>query len=98
MTHEEPGRNLYLRTTEPLKFVNTFAKNAEEAALKGISVRISLGGPEKFPTHVFEGRDIRFKKLLLFVDSMAYWTRMCVDAGGREDEVLRGLEGEVEPH
>jgi hypothetical protein len=100
------GRNLYLRVTEPLHFVGTLTKNIAASIEKGFQVKIMMGGPEKFPSHTFEEKDILSKKTVLFVDSMAYWTRMMVDVQGRSDaenereidNVLAGLEGEVEPH
>lgn len=106
--HVETGRNLYLRTTEPVRFLNTLIKNAEASIGRGFNVKISMGGPEKFPAHVFENRDFGMaqKKLQIFVDSITYWTRMVVEVTGKSDAeneaevdaVLRGLEGEVEPH
>jgi hypothetical protein len=100
------GRNLYLRVTEPLHFVNTLAKNASLSMEKGYLITIMLGGPEAFPSHTFTGKDILSKKLLLFIDSMAYWTRMMIDVKGRSDaenekaidNLLAGIEGEVEAH
>lgn len=107
MAHDTlEGRNLYLRVTEPARFIGTITKNTAAALEKGFNVKIMLGGPEAFPTHTFEGKDILSKKLLLFVDSMAYWTRMMVDVKGRSgaeneketDNILAGIEGEVEAH
>jgi hypothetical protein len=104
--HIVEGRNLYLRVTEPAKFVNTLIKNAETAMSRGFTVKVMFGGPEKFPTHTFEGKSIAAAKANIFIDSMAYWTRMMVDVKGKahdENEaeteaVLKGIEGEVEPH
>jgi hypothetical protein len=107
MAHQTlEGRNLYLRVTEPVRFINTITKNIAASVEKGYKVKIMLGGPEAFPTHTFEGKDIISKKPVLFIDSMAYWTRMMVDVNGRSDAeneketdaVLAGLEGEVEAH
>jgi len=100
------GRNLYLRVTEPRMFVNTLVKNAEASIGRGFKVKIMMGGPERFPSHTFENREIISKKLLIFVDSMAYWTRMAVEVHGKTeaeneaeiDSVLIGLEGEIAPH
>jgi hypothetical protein len=104
--HAIEGRNLYLRVTEPLMFVNTLAKNVEASIGRGFSVKVMMGGPEKFPSHTFENREISSKKLNIFIDSMAYWTRMVVDVHGKSeaeneaeiDMVLSGLEGEIAPH
>ena len=63
------GKNLYLRVTEPLYFVNTLVKNAERSRSIGFNVKVMMGGPEKFPTHTFEGAGIKKNKLLLFTDA-----------------------------
>lgn len=104
--HAVEGRNLYLRVTEPLMFVNTLAKNAEASIGRGFKVKVMMGGPELFPGHTFLNKEISSKKFNIFIDSMAYWSRMVVDVQGKSreenekeiDSVLAGLEGEVEPH
>ncbi|HRU38472.1 MAG TPA: hypothetical protein P5511_01245 [Candidatus Goldiibacteriota bacterium] len=100
------GKNLYLRVTEPLYFVNTLVMNAERSRSIGFNVKVMMGGPEKFPTHTFEGAGIKKNKLLLFTDAIAYWTRMVIDVTGKSESeneaeterMLEGLEGEVETH
>jgi len=104
--HEIEGRNLYLRVTEPLMFTNTLARNAQESVARGFTVKVMMGGPERFPSHTFENNDLNTKKLNILIDSMAYWTRMVVDVHGKTeaeneaeiDLILTGLEGEVAPH
>jgi hypothetical protein len=107
MAHQiAEGRNLYLRVTEPFMFVNTLAKNTESVMAQGFKVKIMMGGPELFPSHTFENKEISSKKISIFIDSMVYWTRMAVVVTGKPDAeseagvdaVLKGLEGEIEPH
>jgi hypothetical protein len=104
--HAIEGRNLYLRVTEPFKFVNTLALNMDASIGRGFKVKVMMGGPELFPSHTFESMKLNAKKIQVFVDSMTYWTRMMVVVTGKTDaeneaeidSVLRGLEGEIEPH
>lgn len=104
--HAVEGRNLYLRVTEPLMFVNTLTKNTEASIGRGFKIKIMMGGPELFPSHTFENKEISTKKLNIFIDSMAYWSRMVIIVTGKSDAeneaeidaILSGLEGEIAPH
>ncbi len=99
------GKNFYLRITEPVKFAEKLIKNVEKSKEKGFKIKVFLGGPEKFPAHIFDETDISSKKILLFLYGISYWTHIALDIkGGSEIEnekeihnILSGIEDEVSP-
>ncbi len=103
--HKIEGKNYYLRVTEPVKFIDTLIKNIQRSKENGFKIKIMFGGPEKFPTHIFNETDLYSKKIILLIYSISYWTHIALDVKGATEEenqkeidnILNGLEEEVAP-
>jgi|YelNatPaOPRAMG01_1025707.scaffolds.fasta_scaffold03724_14 hypothetical protein len=105
VSHITEGKNFYLRVTEPIKFTKNLIKNIELSKSKGFKIKILLGGPEKFPTHIFNEMNINSKVFILFLYGISYWTHIAIDVkGGTEEEnqkeidnILNDIKEEVSP-
>lgn len=103
--HKVEGKNFYLRVTEPIKFVKKLIQNIEKSKERGFKIKIMFGGPEKFPTHIFDETNLNSKKVLLFLYGISYWTHIALDVSGKSLEenekeinnILLGIENEVTP-
>ena len=104
VTLEKGTKHVYVRSFEPLKFMKKLKGAVSKAIDSGFNVEISLGGPEKFPSHHYKGKEIKGLKFLLY--TTVYWTKMEIKVTGRSDEdnenkadsIVEALEEQVESH
>lgn len=105
VSHKIEGKNFYLRVTEPIKFIKNLINNIEVSKSKGFKIKILLGGPEQFPSHIFDEVNLNSKIFLLFLYGISYWTHIAIDVkGGTEEEnqkeienILKEIKEEVSP-